>query len=191
VEEPVARACARLSLGDGEKALALALEAGAARRAAAERYVRACLRDELGDRPWKALLEDARRAGEQAVQETQWHVAAELEVTATRDRRRVEREGGERARRASRRASTAALDHGLQLAGLWLRDLACLADGADEIVYACDRVEELRADAAGRGAGALRAGLDAVEDTRQRLVLNVSEELALEALAYRLVRLLS
>jgi DNA polymerase-3 subunit delta' len=191
VEEPVARACARLSLGDGEKALALALEAGAARRAAAERYVRACLRDELGDRPWKALLEDARRAGEQAVQETQGHVAAELEVTATRDRRRVEREGGERARRASRRASTAALDHGLQLAGLWLRDLACLADGADEIVYACDRVEELRADAAGRGAGALRAGLDAVEDTRQRLVLNVSEELALEALAYRLVRLLS
>src|SRR5947208_3565062 len=182
---------ARLSLGDGEKGLGLALGTGPGRRAAAERFARTCLCDDLGDRPWKALLEDARRAGEQAVQETEGRVAAELEVTATRDRRRVEREGAERARRASRRASTAALDHGLQLAGLWLRDVACVADGAEDVAHGCDRLAELRSDAAGRDAHALRAGVDAVEDTRQRLVLNVSEELALEALAYRLARLLS
>ena len=185
-----ALACARLSLGDGEKALVLALGSGPARRAAAERFARACLHDELGDRPWKALLDEARRAGEQAVQETDGRLAAELEVTASRDQKRVKREGDERARRASRRASTSALDHGLQLAGLWLRDLACVADGAVEVVDNTDRLDALREDAAGRDAHRLRAGVDAVEDTRQRLVLNVAEELALEALAYRPARIL-
>ena len=189
VEALTARACARLSLGDGEKAIALALGTGPDRRAAAERLVRAALRDELGDRPWKALLDEAKRAGEQAVQECEGRTAAELEVTAKRDSKRVEREGNERARRASRRASTAAIDHGLQLVGLWLRDLACVADGAEAVVHHCDRLDELREDAAGRTAAKLRAGLGAVEDTRQRLVLNVSEELALEALAYRLARM--
>jgi DNA polymerase III subunit delta' len=190
VSAETARACARLSLGDGDKALVLALGSGPARRAAAERFARACLRDELGDRPWKALLDEARRAGEQAVQETEGRLAAELEVTASRDQKRVKREGDERARRAARRASTAALDHGLQLAGLWLRDLACLAAGAVEVVHHTDRLDELREDAAGRDVHRLRAGMDAVEDTRQRLVLNVAEELALEALAYRLARIL-
>ena len=190
VTAETARACARLSLGDGEKALALALGPGTKRREAAERFARACLRDELGDRPWKALLEDARRAGDQAVQETEGAMAAELEVTAQRDRKRVEREAGERARRASRRASTAALDHGLQLTGLWLRDLACVVDGAAAVVHHVDRLDALRDDAAGRDASRLRAGVEAVEDTRQRFVLNVSEELALEALAYRLARTL-
>ena len=190
VPADVARACARLSLGDGERALEMALGSGPARRAAAERFARACLRDELGDKPWRALLDAAKRAGEQAVQETEGRLAAELEVTASRDRKRVEREGAERARRAARRASTAALDHGLQLAGLWLRDLACLADGAPDVVHHADRLDALREDAAGRDAHRLRAGVDAVEDTRQRLVLNVSEELAVEALAYRLARTL-
>jgi DNA polymerase III subunit delta' len=37
----------------------------------------------------------------------------------------------------------------------------------------------------------LREALELVEDTRARLVLNVSEELACEALAYRLERLLA
>jgi DNA polymerase-3 subunit delta' len=37
----------------------------------------------------------------------------------------------------------------------------------------------------------LRAAIELVEDTRQRFILNVSEELACEALAYRLQRLLA
>jgi DNA polymerase-3 subunit delta' len=190
VPAETAQACARLSLGDGEKALALALATGPQRRQAAERFVRACLRDDLGERPWKALLEEARRAGDQAVQEAEGRTASELEVTAQRDRKRVEREGTERGRRASRRASTAALDHALQLAGLWLRDLACVADGALDVVHNRDRLDALREDASGRDAHRLRAAVDAVEDTRQRFVINVSEELALEALAYRLARTL-
>src|SRR3954447_25508013 len=106
ISADTARACARLSLGDGEKALELALGSGAARRAAAERFARACLRDELGDRPWAELMAEAKRAGEQAVSEAEGRLASELEVTASRDRKRVEREGGERAKRAARRAST-------------------------------------------------------------------------------------
>ena len=52
--------------------------------------------------------------------------------------------------------------------------------------HATDRLAEFDADAAGRDPAALRAGVELVEDTRQRLIVNVTEELALEALAYRL-----
>jgi DNA polymerase-3 subunit delta' len=41
-------------------------------------------------------------------------------------------------------------------------------------------------DHAGAGAASLQRGIELVADTRMRLALNVSEELALEALAYRL-----
>ena len=46
-------------------------------------------------------------------------------------------------------------------------------------MLATDRLEELRADAAGRDAAALRAAVDLVEDTRMRLPFNVSYDLAL------------
>src|SRR5205823_3579142 len=105
VPEDVARACARLSLGDAERALEMALGTGPARRAAAERFARACRRDDLGERPWAELLAEAKRAGEQAVSEAEGRVAAELEVSSSKDKKRVEREGGERAKRAARRAS--------------------------------------------------------------------------------------
>jgi DNA polymerase-3 subunit delta' len=50
---------------------------------------------------------------------------------------------------------------------------------------------ELGADAAGRDATSLQRGIELVRDTRLRLDLNVSEELALEALAYRIASLLA
>jgi DNA polymerase-3 subunit delta' len=63
--------------------------------------------------------------------------------------------------------------------------------GAPELAYASDRAAELAADAAGRDAASLQRGVELVRDTRLRLDLNVSEELALEALAYRLAELLA
>ena len=78
-----------------------------------------------------------------------------------------------------------ALDLALRLAQLWLRDLWCVAEGAGELVYALDRRPELERDAAGRSPARLREAVELVRDTRLRLALNVSEELALEALAYR------
>jgi DNA polymerase-3 subunit delta' len=132
------------------------------------------------------MLAQSKAAGEQAAAEADGRTQAELEMTAKRDRKRVEREGGERAKRAARRASTGALDLGLRLTGLYLRDLACVADGVPDVAYNADRLEQLRSDAAGRDAQKLRAGIELVDDARFRLQLNVTEELALEALAYRL-----
>jgi DNA polymerase-3 subunit delta' len=186
-----ADACARLALGDGELALALGLGTGPALRDGAEKLARAALNDDLVSRPWSAILAQAKAAGEQAAAEADGRTAGELEYAAQRDRKRVEREGGERAKRAQRRAATRATDLGLRLTGLWLRDLACVADGAPEVVHNVDRREALEADAAGRDAHRLRAGVDLVDDTRMRLALNVTEELALEALAYRLAATLS
>jgi len=57
-----------------------------------------------------------------------------------------------------------------------------------------DRGAELEADSGlGRGADlrALALALELVEDTRQRLRRNVSEDLALEALSHRLTRTLA
>ena len=81
---------------------------------------------------------------------------------------------------------TGTLDHALQLVGLWYRDLACIAALADDLVHHTDRLDALQQDAAQRDGAAWRDAVELVDDTRARLALNVSEELALEALAYRL-----
>ncbi len=92
-------------------------------------------------------------------------------------------------RRTERRARTATLELGLKLAEQWLRDAWCFAVGAPELALALDRNTELAACAEGRSADSLMGGVELVCDTRLRLPLNVSEELALEALAYRLAGL--
>ncbi|MEA2299729.1 MAG: polymerase subunit delta [Solirubrobacteraceae bacterium] len=181
-----AEACARLGLGDGERAQALALGRGPELRAAAEGLARAALAGELERRPWLGLLELAQAAGERAAGELGARHAEELELAARSERRRLEREHTERARRAQRRASTGALDRGLALVGLWYRDVGVLLAGAPELVHAVDRREALGADAAGRDPAAVRRALELVEETRARMALNVTEELALEALAYRI-----
>ncbi len=58
-------------------------------------------------------------------------------------------------------------------------------------MYALDRRAELAEDARGRDGERLREAIELVQDTRLRLQVNVSEELALEALAYRLQALLA
>jgi DNA polymerase-3 subunit delta' len=191
VAPSLARACARLSLGDGEHALALALGDGPALRAAAEGFANAALTGELGGRPWMPLLERGAARSDAVVAELEAALAERLETTARKERKRVETEHAERSRRAGRRARTRALDHALHLVGLWYRDLACVASGAPDVVFNTDRTAELAAAAAGRDAPRHRAALEAVEETRQRLALNVTEDLAFEALAYRLASLLA
>jgi DNA polymerase-3 subunit delta' len=189
VAPAAAQACARLSLGDGERALALALGDGPALRAAAEAFARASLRGAAGaERPWRALLEHSRARGVRAREEVEAALAEELAYLPRKEHRRRETEYAERARRAERRAETGALDHALQLAELWYRDLACMAAGAPELAHHADRADALAEDAAGRDAAVLRAAVELVVDTRARLSLNVGYELACEALAYRLER---
>ena len=150
------------------------------------------LRGEVGRaKPWGEALDAARTAGRAAEAELEEALAEELQYLPKKEHRRKQTEFTERARRAARRAETAALDHALQLAGLWYRDLACLAADADELVLATDRLEELRTDIATYPCQGLQEALELVEDTRMRLPFNVSSDLALQALAYRLERLLA
>ncbi len=185
IDPETAVACARLSLGDGERAMTLALTPEL--RAAAESFARAPLHGRAhAERAWLPLLQQARAAGGAARQEVEAALAEELEFLPKKEHRRRETEFTERARRADRRAMTGTLEHALQLIGLWYRDLACVAAHAEDLVHHTDRLEALRTDAALRDGAAWRAAVELVDDTRARLALNVSEELALEALAYRL-----
>jgi len=186
-----AEACARLSLGDAERARTLASDGGAALRAGAERLARAALAGEVsGTEPWSELLRSVRARGEAVRSELEALGAAEIELYPRKERKRIETEWSERARRARRRTETAALDLGLSLVSLWFGDLICLSLGASDLVRNVDRSAELEADG-GRSPQRLREAVELVEETRQRFQLNVSEDLACEALCYRLERAVS
>ena len=160
-------------------------------RTAAETFARATLVGEAGARrPWSPLLEAVRARGDAIREQLEERAAAELELHSRKDQRRMLTEWSERTRRVRRRAETTALDLGLQLVSLWFSDLACLAWDAEDLVRHCDRLDELAGDL-GRDPQRLRQAVELVEDTRVRFQLNVSEELACEALAYRLERVLA
>jgi DNA polymerase-3 subunit delta' len=184
-------ACARLGQGDARLAGRLAGEWGSGMRERVERFVGGALRGDTAGRPWLELLQAARDAGAVAGEELAARVAGELELLPAKERKRHEREAVDAQRRVERRARAGALDLALRLAQLWLRDLWCVAEGAGELVYALDRRPELERDAAGRSPTRLREAVELVRDMRLRLALNVSEELVLEALAYRLQALLA
>jgi DNA polymerase III subunit delta' len=114
--------------------------------------------------------------------------AAERSGPAARKRAR---EAEELARRASRRARNDSLDLGLALLGAWLRDLAAAGDDAVDLVLNADRRAELEATAGTVDPRRARRAAELVMDTRRRLQVNVSETLALEALAFRLEFLLT
>ena len=184
-----ADACARLALGDGARALALALGDGPALRAGAEAVARDALRGATVARGWMALLAHARAAGASAAEAIEGALEDDLGFAIAKDHARLRREAAERGRRAARRAQTTALDRGLSLVGLWLRDVSCVADGVPEIVHNSDRLDALREDAElVRDAVSLRAALELVEDARTKLQFNPNEELLLDALGSRLAR---
>ncbi len=82
-------ACGRLALGDGERALALALGDGPALRDAAQAFAVGALRGELEEQPWLALLELAKRAGERTASELEAMHREELEFVARSERARA------------------------------------------------------------------------------------------------------
>ena len=186
VSAHTALACVRLALQDADRARELAEPDGQALRAAAERYARCAIAGEMATaRPWTEMLAAVRARGDAAATELEALAAAELELTARKERKRVETEWTERIRRSRRRVQTGALDLSLQLVSLWFADLVFLAYGAEELVRHRDRTAELQDDA-GADPVRLRRAIELVEDTRERFLLNVSEDLACEALAYRL-----
>ncbi len=188
-----AQACAALALGDAGLAARLSSEEGGALRGAGEDLVRSALTGTTDKRPWMGLLGMARDAAAAAGERAQERMEGELELLPSKERKRYEREGLEARRRGERRRRTQTLDLALRLAELWLRDMLCICEGAPELIHAVDRRAELEGDAGSQnGDGArLREGMELIAQTRLSLPLNVSEELALEALAYRLESLLA
>jgi DNA polymerase-3 subunit delta' len=191
VGAPTALACVRLALQDVDRARELASGDGQALRTAAERYARAAITQEMtGARPWVAVLAAVRARGEAAGSELESQAEAELELTSRKDRKRVGNEWSERIRRTRRRVQTGALDLALQVVSLWYADLACLSWDAPELIRNRDRSSQL-AEHAGLDPGSLRLAIELVEETRERFQLNVSEDLACEALGYRLEQALA
>jgi DNA polymerase III subunit delta' len=191
VDPARADAAARLALGDGRRAEFLAGPDGQALRADVEAMVRAALADADGTaEPWRALLERAEEAREQAEDAIDKKKKERLELEPKdRERRALEKEFDETAKRAGRRARTRVLDLGLELATLTFRDLVCVAECARESVLATDRIDTLAPAAQARDPRRLREAAELCEDTRQSLELNVQEDLALTSLSLRLRRL--
>jgi DNA polymerase III subunit delta' len=184
-----ARACARLALGNADRAHLLASPEGEELRAEVDEFVAAALRGGAPD-PWRPLLERAERARARAEEAAAEERDRRLELEPEgRERRALERELEEAAKRDGRRARTQVLDLVLTLAGLAFRDLLCVAEGAADAVLATDRASDLAGEARGRDPRRLRRAAERCEETRQSLELNVTEDLALAALGFRLAAL--
>jgi len=185
-----ALACGRLALGNAARARYLASSEGDELRTEVERFVASALEGGGADEPWRPLLEraEARRAEAEEAAVAERAERIELEPKG-RERRALEKELEDAAKRDGRRARTDVLDLGLTLAALGFRDLVCLAEGADDSVLAADRTPALAERVRGRDPRRLREAAERIEDTRQSLELNVAEDLALSALGFRLASL--
>jgi DNA polymerase-3 subunit delta' len=187
VEPGRAIAAARLSLGNASRARFLASDEGIALRGEVERLVLDALGAIHMEEPWRGLLqraEERREAAEAAVGERK-RERVEQEPRG-RERTAIEREFDETAKRDGRRARTEILELGLELAAIAFRDLVAAASGADAAVLGTDRIDDLASSAEGRDPVRLREAAECCEDTRSSLQLNVTEELALSALTFRL-----
>ncbi len=197
-------AAARLSAGDPVRARFLLSDSGRALRVAALGWVRAVgvdSPDALTRRvsgestptapsgttsPWMRLLKSAELAGEEAEDATR----RALEEQADAGIKRSAKDIADEAKRAGRRRRTETLDLGLGLVESLCRDQAVVASGAKEVAHNRDCLAELE-EAPNPDPAPARRAAELVQDTRRRLDLNVSEELALEALSFRLARVLA
>ncbi|HKB49970.1 MAG TPA: hypothetical protein VKC63_00895 [Solirubrobacterales bacterium] len=177
-------ATARLSAGDVELASLLLSEPGRKLRDEAEGLAVATLGNGEAASSWQAMLRSAEQAGEEAESATREALEEEKDAGVKRSARDI----ADAAKRAGRRRRTDLLDLGLHLAAAWFRDLAATASDAADVAYNRDRLAQLQSQAERLDPGSARQAVELIQDTRRRLDLNVSEELALEALSFRLER---
>ena len=190
--DPGAVAAARLSGGDLDLARMLLDEEGSSLRQAAEGAARAALIDPQPAQPWRALLDYATEAGEQAAAIEEARLLELGEGTGRGGQKgKLRADAADQVKRTARRVRTKSLDLGLGLCAAWYRDLAAVAGGGADLVFNRDRTAELAADAEGLTSGRAADAVALVNDTRRRLRLNASEDLALDALWLRLGTLLS
>lgn len=190
VESARAGASAALALGNGERARLLASDAGGELMADVDRILEAALRPAGQFEPWRALHE--RAVARQGVAEDEVGEARDERLKTEpkgRERGALEKQFDDAAKRAGRRARTEVLDLGLTLAALGFRDLICLVEGVSEAALDPRRATRLAGEGAPRDARRLRRAAERCEEVRMSLQRNVSEDLALEALGYRLAQL--
>jgi DNA polymerase III subunit delta' len=180
-------AAAHLAAGDLERGRLLLSEEGRMLRADAERCVTAAIESKCGGAPWRGLLERAQEVGAEVEAATREALEEEAKAGVKRSAKDVT----DAAKRAGRRRRTEILELGFELCALWLRDLAVVGVGAKEVAYNRDRLERLATQAESVDPARARRGAELVEEARRGLELNVSEELALEALFFRLETLLA
>jgi len=171
---------ARLSAGDVARARYLLSDSGRKLRAAALEMGRTA--PSAQNQPWTQLIAAAESAGEEAEETTRKLLEEETEAGVKRSAKDITDE----AKRAGRRRRTEMLDLSLQLSATWFRDLTAAASGAPEVIDNRDHLADLQARAVALDPSRPRRAAELVQDTRRRLDLNVSEELALEALSFRL-----
>jgi DNA polymerase-3 subunit delta' len=179
-------AAARLAAGDLGRARFLAGKRGSALREAAERLMTAALNDDFAASPWLGLLGQSKAAGEHAGDLVQ----AEFDAAKEEGMKHTKTEIEEAVRRAQRKTRTGMLDLGLHLAAAWARDWAAICSGAPELAFNSDRLEILEEQAGRLELGQAREAISLIQETRRSFQLNVSEELALEALAFRIEKTL-
>ena len=187
-----AEACARLALGNAARARYLASAEGEELRSEVERLVEAALSGgaEPGAEPWRPLLARAETQGAAAEEAVVAEAKRRLELEPKgRERKALEKEFEEAAKRDARRARRESLELSLTLAALTFRDLICIAEDAPEAVLASDRASALADQARSRDPRRLREAAERCEDVRQALELNVMEDVALSALGFRLAAL--
>ena len=168
-------AAARLSAGDLELARLLLSEQGRA------------LREQAIAKDWAAILQTAEQAGEEAESAARDALEEEKEAGVKRSARDI----ADAAKRAGRRRRTELLDLGLRLAAAWFRDLPPSPPVPPTSPTTATASRSSSPRPRGLDPSGARRAAELVEDTRRRLDLNVSEELALEALSFRLAAVLS
>jgi DNA polymerase-3 subunit delta' len=181
-----ATAAARLAAGDLERARLLLSEPGRRLRGDAESCVAAALEGQCASAPWKGLLDRAKAAGEDAEAAAREALEEESKAGIKRSAKDI----SDAARRVGRRRRTEILALAFELCATYLRDLAAVSSGAEEVVFNRDRLDRLRTQAQDLDAARARRGAQLVQEAQRGLELNVSEELALEALFFRLESLL-
>jgi DNA polymerase-3 subunit delta' len=187
-----AEAAAKLALGNAARARYLASDDGEQLRGEVEALVAAALAGGADARaePWRPLLARAEAQGAAAEEAVAEEAKRRLELEPKgRERKAIEREFEEAAKRDARRARRESLELSLTLASLTFRDLICLAEEAPEAVLASDRASALAEQARSRDPRRLREAAERCEDVRQSLELNVMEDVAMSALGFRLAAL--
>jgi DNA polymerase III subunit delta' len=175
-------AIARVAAGRLDRLERLLDPAAAQRRDALIEQARAVYRDAAFDATAAAgaVLANAQgRAGE----------ARELEESRMKDLDLTARDAEQRVKRAARGAEREDLLAQLEELGAWYRDLVAVAVGAERAAIHLDKLTLLREDATReRLAGAERAAEAVRETWRQLEELNLSPQLAFEALFIRIRR---